>query len=329
MVDLVRQVAQLLEDQNARPVLVDVGASGGPPEVWSPIAGCSHYIGFDPDLREIRDEYGGAFARSTMVAQAVTPDSGVESTTFYLTESPFCSSVLEPDLESLDQWAFRRLFDVVRTETVPATTLDRVLDHVDVAGIDWLKLDTQGTDLRIVDSLSATRMQHLIAVDVEPGLIDAYRGEDLFVDAHRALVAAGFWLSRLEVRGSTRASVSTMEALRQRDPMLESRARTAVRISPGWCEARYLRTADSIDWSSDRDPLVLWAFSMLDDQFGSALDIGLAWEQRSGPSDLVRDVLSISVAALQPSAKERFVEVARRRVPVSVRRIIRRVRSRL
>ncbi len=322
-----RRIRQVLDAEEIQPVVADVGASGGPPVIWGPIATQSHYIGFDPDLREIKDEYGGAFARSTMVAEAVTPDVEQRFAEFRLTRSPFCSSVLEPDLESLNRWTFRDLFEVTSSVSVPATTLDLVLDRLGLSGVDWLKLDTQGTDLRIVQSISPERMKHLIAIDVEPGLIDAYQDEDLFVDTHRVLVESGFWLSRLSVQGSQRASVSTMDAIKARDPLLESRVRRVVRRSPGWCEARYLRTVDSVAWHAERDALLLWVFSLLDDQPGAALDVSVAWERRFGRSELLDQMDLIVAEMVAPSVGERLAEVARRRLPMPVRRIARRLRA--
>ena len=65
------------------PVLVDVGASGATPTIWAPIAKQSVYIGFDPDLREIREINDGDFYRATIVNQAVTADAK-DQTHFYL-----------------------------------------------------------------------------------------------------------------------------------------------------------------------------------------------------------------------------------------------------
>ena len=61
------------------------------------------------------------------------------------------------------------------------------MDRLSLSGIDWLKTDSQGTDLRIFNSLRPEVRSRVLAIDIEPGLIDAYVGEDLFVDAHKEL----------------------------------------------------------------------------------------------------------------------------------------------
>src|SRR6185503_6525843 len=92
-------------------------------------------------------------------------------------------------------------------------TLDAVVKRLGLTGIDWLKVDTQGTDLRIFTTLSANVRSGVLAIDLEPGLIDAYQGEDLFVDTHKTLTQSGFWLSNLDVRGVARMKRSTLEFL--------------------------------------------------------------------------------------------------------------------
>lgn len=194
------------------PVLVDVGASLGSPDVWRPIAANSTYLGFDPDRREAASAAQGGFRRTVIVNEAVTSEPGTAEVRFFLTRAPACSSTLEPDLASLANYHIHDLFLTERQATVPAATLDAILARLGLDRIDWLKCDSQGTDLRIFRSLGERLRPGVLALDIEPGLIDAYRGEDLFVDAQKHLVANGFWLSRLEVKGAVRARSATLRA---------------------------------------------------------------------------------------------------------------------
>src|SRR5207249_5217518 len=130
---------------------------------------------------------------------------------------------------------------------VKSATLDAVIGRLGLTWIDWLKLDTQGTDLRIFTTLPSNVQAGVLAIDVEPGLIDAYQGEDLFVDAHRTLMRSGFWLSNLDVHGVARMRKSTLSLLTTPPYGIPyERLQSSVRRSPGWCEARYLRTIDSL-----------------------------------------------------------------------------------
>ena len=182
-----------------------------------------------------------------------------------------------------------------------------------LTGSNWT---TQGTDLRLFESLAPQMRSRVLAVDVEPGLIDAYRGEDLFVDAHRALTREGFWLSDLVVKGSARMQQASLKQLR-RDAAYAERA---VRASPGWCEARYLRTTAWLEQQAldQRTYLLTWIFAMLDSQPGFALDVSLAYARRFGAdatSRLMQDETQRQIGrAYRRNSVWRFVRAGVRRL---------------
>lgn len=279
-----------------QPVLVDIGASGAPPAVWAPIARRSTYLGFDPDRRDLHDVSDGEYARSIIVSEAVTSEQGLADVSFHLTHSPHCSSTLPPDTKALADYLFSDLFEVESEASVPASSLSAVLQRLGLLGVDWFKTDSQGTDLRLFQSLPDEVRSGVLALDIEPGLIDAYQGEDLFVDAQRELLRQGFWLSSLEVKGSARMKRSTLQAIAARHPrLIDADVYRSVRRSPGWCEARYLRTLQSLGDrdASERDYALLWVFAMIERQWGFALDIAEVYRERFARdevSSLLRDL---------------------------------------
>jgi FkbM family methyltransferase len=284
-----REIDNILRAFNIHPVLVDIGASGGPPKIWRPIARHSIYVGFEPDLRDMRDVSNGQFARSIIVNEAVTDSPGRSEVHFYLTHSPHCSSSLPPDTESLADYLFSDLFTVEKEQSVRSSTLNAVIERLSLQSVDWFKTDSQGTDLRLFQSLEDDLRNRVLAVDIEPGIIDAYRGEDLFVDAHRQLLNQGFWLSSLDVRGTVRMRRTTLQAIAGQYPKLkDTHIYQSVRQSPCWCEARYLRTLESIEGrdAGCRDYALLWVFAMIERQWGYALDIAYAYQQRFGRDDV-------------------------------------------
>jgi FkbM family methyltransferase len=273
---------ELLALSGSEPVLVDVGASIQTPAVWRPIAAASTYVGFDPDSREMSGSPERGYRKAVIVNEAVSSEPGRSEIGFYLTRMPSCSSALEPDLAALSSYHFRDLFEVERQATVRAATLDAILARLGLERIDWLKCDSQGTDLRIFRSLSENLRKEVLALDVEPGLIDAYRGEDLFADTHKHLVANGFWLSRLDVNGAVRVRGATLQAAYPQEADRSAFAAKSIRSSPGWCEARYLRTLESLADAGRERYALLGVFSLLDDQPGFALDAALEYERRFG-----------------------------------------------
>ncbi|NIQ16535.1 MAG: hypothetical protein GTO02_19710, partial [Candidatus Dadabacteria bacterium] len=146
-----------------------------------------------------------------MINKAVAYDETAENVDFILTKYPSCSSVLEPDLEALSTYSFYDYFIPIDKCKVPAVTLNKVIEDLRINQIHWLKLDTQGTDLKILKSLSNNVLNKLIAVDIEPGFINSYINEDLFVDCHNWLIKQGFWLSQLNCQKYPKVRFETLE----------------------------------------------------------------------------------------------------------------------
>jgi FkbM family methyltransferase len=207
-------IAGLAFQSGVGPVLMDVGAAGTSPAVWQSIAAASTLIGFEPDARNPDPSFGRNFARAILVNRAVVPNDTDDAADFILTEYPSCSSMLEADLVSLGSFAFRDYFKPVRRVSVQATSLNRVVADHGLAGINWLKVDSQGLDLRILKSLSAGNLDRLLAVDIEPGLIDAYKQEDLFPECHSWLKSNGFWMAQLACQTHVKIRPETVERLK-------------------------------------------------------------------------------------------------------------------
>ncbi len=296
---------QLLTELNYHPVLLDIGASGGTPQIWHKIAPHSIYVGFDPDLRETREVPQGRFHKATIFNQAVSANPTEGEIPFYQTASPYCSSTLPPDTASLGNYLFADLFRVEKETRLRATTLDAVMEQLDLERLDWFKVDSQGTDLRLFNSLKEEIRWQVLAVDIEPGLINAYQGEDLFVEAHQELTGNGFWLSNLNVMGAVRLRPASLARLNTEgqtlDPDMMGRT---VKTSPGWCEARYFRT---IEWlhqagCSRREYILLWIFALLDGQTGFGLDLALEYEALFGADQSLRLMKQETIRRIKQAA---------------------------
>lgn len=287
-------------------VLIDIGASDQPPEIWRGLAKGAIYVGFDPDSRERPAETGFGFKCEIMVPKCIVPEKTGEHQKFYFTRSPFCSSALVPDKDALSCYRFGHLFEIQEERDVPVTTVSEVLREQELDRIDWLKTDSQGLDLSIYRSIPEDVRAGILAIDVEPGLIDAYKGEDLFTTTHEALRKEGFWLAGLDVRGSIRGDRSTCDVLRGQGVSVKETSLGAVnRMAPGWCEARYFRT---IEWLASRDAgrrdyELLWQFVLADGQFAYALDVCRAIKSRFGADAAQASLIAETVCTIDAAAR--------------------------
>ena len=298
--DMDNVIDHLLVSQAIEPILVDVGSSGGSPRIWQPIRAHSTYVGFDGDTRELRHPQEAEFRHACFAHEVITCDGDGE-VTFYLTRSPYCSSTLEPNPAITNNFLSADSFIIDRTARAKASTLNAVLDRLDLPRIDWMKIDTQGTDLRVFKSLRKACREKLLAIDIEPGLRGAYVNEDLFCDVHAGLMREGFWLSNLKVCGLVRMRKSTLDWLADRNAKATpDNVAKAVRQTPGWTECRYLRSLESLlaTGATRREYVLLWVFALIDKQFGFCLDLALEYARVFGTDETARLLEGESVARL-------------------------------
>lgn len=247
------------------PVLVDIGASGEINAKWKPIAPYCVCLAYDADDREfhVTEQTNKTYRRLVTINRIVTA-SPVEATDFYLTSSPFCSSLLEPDTGKLEPWIFSELFTVQRSTRLPAVTIESSLQEAGISYIDWFKTDTQGTDLRLFNSLPGHLQTGVLAAEFEPGIIDAYKGEDKLFSVMEDLPRKGFWLSSMDVKSIQRLHRSYTTGL---SSFVSQRM---LRKSPGWAEVTFLRQPFP---GTVRQLLLLYVFAWLEKQYGYALEI--------------------------------------------------------
>jgi len=317
----------MLAARKIHPILVDIGAAGGAPEIWQPIASQSIYVGFDPDLRDMTDSVGGEFHRRFILNKAVTSDPSQNEVEFYLTDYPHCSSTLKPDLASVYNYSFHDYFITNRKVRVPSISLDAALAQLKLDRIDWMKLDTQGTDLRLFRSLDDSVRSRVLALDIEPSLIDTYEGEDLFVDTHRYLVSNGFWLSHMNVLGAGRIRRSTLEKVVPNAAVQQIFAHRKLSRTPAWCETRYFRTLESLAQrhSCKNDYALLWTFSMLAEQWGFAMDVALEYQKLFGNDEWTEAMQKEPSMHLKIPLRYSLIATAKRVLPHGVQNALRRV----
>ena len=250
---------------NRPPVLIDIGASGEINAKWKAIAPYAVCIAFDADDREfnVTESQAAGYKKLITINRIVTAHETAMAD-FYLTASPFCSSLLSPENDKLSPWSFHSLFEVEKKLQLPATTISQALQQAGVDYIDWFKTDTQGTDLRLFTSLPDSLRNHLLAAEFEPGIIDAYQGEDKLFVLMKEVQQAGFWLSAMEVKGTQRLNE---KYLKQFGNFAGNRM---IRKSPCWAEVTYLHNPVFTD---QRSLLLLYVFALLERQYGFALEI--------------------------------------------------------
>lgn len=271
--NMIDEVLERPEFKDNPPVLVDIGASGAIHREWKAIARHSIGIAFDADDREM--DYivheSSAFRKLLVYKRVVIDHKTPGDESFFLTRSPYCSSLLEPDNESLKNWAFGELFEVERKVTLKAVVLPDVLREHSIRQIDWFKTDSQGIDQRLFESLGPELLRRVLVADFEPGIIDVYKNEDKLWSLMRAMDRYPFWMSDFGLHGSQRIDRSLADHKLSR---LERRfVHLLIRASPGWGEVSYMNSFQEEAHMGIREYLLAWVFAAIKRQDGFALEL--------------------------------------------------------
>lgn len=253
--------------QDNPPVLLDVGASGKIHHKWKRIAKYSTCIAFDPDLRDIDEIQNNKTFNKIYFIDSLVSYEKKEQDDFYLTQSPYCSSMLKPLQSEVDKYSFGYLFEIERVIKVNATTLKETLQKIDIKKVDWFKTDSQGIDLKIFKSLPG--YDKVITVEFEPGFIDAYENEDKINDVLTFMEKQNFWLSEFSVQGDVRISKDIKEKYFKE--YHKNRLTSIIKTNPGWAEMTYMNDFSNIN--SERDYLLGIAFNYVEENFAYCFEL--------------------------------------------------------
>lgn len=255
------------------PVLVDIGASGGVHPQWRQIAKYCICVAFDGDDRKFgHEEIQSKDFKKLFRFHSLVTDTDDAETEFYLTASPYCSSTLEPDETALSVWSFADKFSVEKKVSVRSMSLTAALRQAGYSYVDWFKSDSQGIDLRLFKNVREKFDQPILAVEFEPGIIDAYKEEDKLWEILQYMERKNYWLSEGMIKGSQRISHKELDRL-SLSPLIKKLTALSHRTSPGWIEMVYLH--DFTGERTKRDYLLGWIFAVIQKQYGFALRLSL------------------------------------------------------
>ena len=188
----------LLQDAGLQ--LVDIGGRGSAFYPLITLAPFAEYFTSEADSAEAarltaslpRD----AWRRVTVFDRAIASRPGHAG--LRLTAEPGMSSLLDPDLEVAGRFHLASKFAVTAIVDVPTMSLDDAAAHYGFTGAAFIKLDTQGTELDILQSGPRLVADSLLGVHVEVSFRPFYRDQPVFADVDAYLRAHGFSLSELQ-----------------------------------------------------------------------------------------------------------------------------------
>lgn len=183
--------------------VLDVGARGGFHPIFKEASPVLSLVGFEPDAEECRRLTAASSEASrcrsvTYLPCALGAADGEHP--LHLLQSRGCSSFDRPNPTFLGRFPNAVRFDVEATVSVPVRSLDSLMADAAVhlpKTIDFMKLDTNSSELDILRGARRTLREHVVAVEVEVEFARLYDGQPLFRDVDAFLDEAGFTLFKL------------------------------------------------------------------------------------------------------------------------------------
>jgi FkbM family methyltransferase len=168
----------------------------------------SQYIGFELDAKECNRLNTLGFRRHHFYPQAIGRDR--EMRTLYVTRNPACSSLYEPNVQDMHRFLeCGSFFEVLERKTVETVGLDAWCRNTDLPGVDFLELDTQGSELDILQGCKHLLGSSILGLKVEVEFYPLYIGQALFSDIENYLRPLDYYLFDLSRYRLRRAYIKT------------------------------------------------------------------------------------------------------------------------
>ncbi len=275
MQELILKIFALPELVNKPPVLIDIGASGQLHKKWKLIAKYSICIAFDADKREFGFiEKKQSYFKKLFVYNCIVSDKDSSDQIFYLTQSPYCSSILKPNYKNLSNYSFADIFKIVNTAKLKTVSISTALRELNISQVDWFKTDSQGLDLRLFKNLDDEIREKIIIAEFEPGLIDAYEYEDKLYSLLEYMQYKNYWISDFIVKGNPRISASLFDSIFF-NKKLNKLLALSLKSAPGWGEITIINSFDDKNNFSKREYLLGCLFAIIEKQYGFAYELSV------------------------------------------------------
>ena len=175
-----------------RITLADVGASRGIEKRWAPLGDLLRVVGFEPNPAE--------FAKLRQTESEMWINAAIagrdEKRTLYLTKRYNNSSLLKPNVAAIRRLEWGDDFAISSEQQVECVTLTSALTRIGISP-DILKIDTQGTELEILEGARGAVETDLVCIEVEVMFEQLYEKQPLFGDVDSLLRRSGFYLHEL------------------------------------------------------------------------------------------------------------------------------------
>ena len=210
---LSKSLNRFLECNQINLTLVDIGARGEIQKIWNPIKNNIKFIGFEPD----QDAFNALISinkKNRNKYYNVALSEKIEEKKLFVTKDPYCSSLYEPNIEGIkiyesSNWKTKTVQNEIN---ISCTKLDSLIDCC----VDYIKIDTQGSELNILKGAEKILLDQNPIVTCETWCTEVYRNAPMINHIIDYMASLGYEIFDIETAAAWKYENSSKIISRRR-----------------------------------------------------------------------------------------------------------------
>ncbi len=178
----------------------DVGADGGICEHWFPYLELMKVDAFEPNEKEC--ERQSKISRPEIQWHPIGLAKKTGPCTLYVPMRTTGASIYPPNPVFVDKFGSSDYWGNVRQVEIQCSSYADFLQKQKKGAPNLIKLDTQGSELDILSSMTDEQLNDVICVETEVEFHEIYKGQPMFSDVHAFMLSKGFELLDLRTARS-------------------------------------------------------------------------------------------------------------------------------
>lgn len=163
--------------------ILDIGAAGEIKENWKQFEPILDYVGIEPDIENYQKiQKNKNTCKSYKIFNEALWDSKTRLN-LNITKKRTNSSILEPNFSILNNFPDPERFTILEKKKINLSPLD----DLKIENIDFIKIDTQGSELNILNGCSET-IKNVMGFEIEVSFIKIYKDQPLFSDVNDFMI---------------------------------------------------------------------------------------------------------------------------------------------